>query len=130
MLPALLLTLGVLGLPTSAMGQDIDLTGDWLLTVESPNGTGERELTLIQDGAELSGEVSSSRAAGDLSGTIEGNEFTFVALVQMAGGGFEIFYKGTITDGVMSGTVDFGDYGSGTFTGVRVESPPALSPRR
>ncbi len=121
-LPTLIFALAALGLPMEAIGQDLDVSGDWILTVESPNGTGERQVTFIQDGEELTGEISSSRAAGDLTGTIEGNEVTFVAVVFMDSGAFEITYSATITDGVMTGTVDFGSYGSGTFTGRRAES--------
>lgn len=121
-LPTLVLALAALGLPMNAVGQDLDLSGEWIFTVESPNGTGTRQVTLIQDGNELTGEISSERAAGDLSGTVDGDQVTFVAVVFMDSGAFEITYTATVTDGVMSGTVDFGSYGSGTFTGRRVES--------
>jgi len=124
---AFLLALGVLGSPSQATAQDVDLTGDWVLTVESPNGTGERQVTFIQDGTELSGEIASSRAAGPLSGTIEGAEVAFVAMVMMESGPFEITYTGTVTGDEMEGAVAFGSYGSGTFKGHRVE--PATETR-
>jgi hypothetical protein len=120
-LTALLLTVASLVLPGQTRAQEIDLTGEWLLTVESPNGTGQRDLTLVQEGSELTGEIMSSRAGGDLTGTIDGNEITFIAVVYMESGSFDITYRATLEDGVMKGTVDFGDYGSGTFTGKRVE---------
>ncbi len=116
---ALLVSVGALTLPVEAAAQDLDLTGEWVLTVESPNGTGERNLTLVQDGETLSGEIMSPRASGELSGTVEGDQVMFVAVVQMDSGAFEITYIATITDGKMRGTVDFGDYGSGSFTGRR-----------
>ena len=97
------------------------MSGTWVLTVESPNGTGQRDLTLVQDGNELSGEISSSRASGELSGTLEGNEVVFLAVVYMESGSFDITYTATVTGDEMKGTVDFGDYGSGTFTGKRID---------
>lgn len=118
-LSTLFLALGALALPGQTFAQDLDLSGEWLLTVESPNGTGSRDLTLVQEGNELTGEIMSSRAGGELSGTVDGNELTFVAVVYMESGSFDITYTATVTDGVMKGTVDFGDYGSGTFTGKR-----------
>ena len=123
-LSALLLTLVTLGLPVEAPGQSLDVSGEWVLTVTSPNGTGERQLTLVQDGNTLSGEISSSRAAGKLSGTVDGDTVTFVAVVQMDSGPFEITYTATVTGDEMEGTVDFGSYGTGTFTGRRAKSSP------
>jgi hypothetical protein len=121
-LATLLFALGVLALPAEILAQDVDLSGKWALTVESPNGTGQRELTLVQTGNELTGEIISSRADGELTGTVDGNEITFVAVVYMESGSFDITYHGTISGDEMKGTVDFGDYGSGTFTGKRVET--------
>jgi hypothetical protein len=122
LLSVLFVALATLGFPGQTLGQDLDLSGKWVLTVESPNGTGQRDLTLVQEGNTLTGEIMSSRAGGDLEGTVEGNEVTFIAIVYMESGSFDITYTGTVIDGEMKGTVDFGDYGSGTFTGKRVES--------
>jgi len=80
----------------------------------------------VQDGDDLTGEISSSRAAGDLVGTVDGDVVTFVALLMMNDGPFEVTYSATIENGVMTGTVDFGSYGSGTFTGVRAQSESGL----
>lgn len=120
-LPVLLLTLGVLAVPQAATAQDIDLTGDWVFTVESPNGTGERSATFVQEGNELTGDIASSMAAGPLSGTVEGDKVVFVAIVQMDSGAFEITYEGTVADGEITGTVEFGSYGAGTFRARRAE---------
>ncbi len=124
-LPALLLALGTLGLPVAATAQGLDLSGEWVLTVESPNGTGERQVTFVQDGDALSGEISSSRAAGELTGTVDGDKVTFVAVVQLEGGAFDITYTATVTGDEMEGSVDFGSYGSGSFKGRRVKPAPS-----
>ena len=121
-LSALLFAAGTLVAPAMIVGQDLDLSGKWLLTVESPNGTGSRDLTLVQVGNDLTGEIASSRAIGDLEGTVDGDQVTFVAVVYMESGSFDITYTGTIKDDEMEGTVDFGSYGSGTFTGRRDKS--------
>jgi len=120
-LPLLLLALTVLAFPLGASAQDFDLTGDWVLTVESPNGTGQRSVTFVQEDNELSGDIASSQAAGPLSGTVDGDKVTFVAIVQMDSGPFEITYTGTFADDEITGTVEFGSYGSGTFRGRRAE---------
>jgi hypothetical protein len=121
------MAIGILGFPGGATAQDVDLTGDWVFTVDSPNGSGERQVTFVQEGNKLSGEIASSRAAGPLSGSIEGAEVAFVAMVMMESGPFEITYTGTVTGEGIEGKVEFGSYGSGTFKGRRVE--PATETR-
>ena len=125
---ALLLAVTVLGAgEAAAQGEPgpkpaFDLTGEWILDVMSPNGAGTRDVTFTQDGNKLTGEIASSMAAGPLTGTIEGNVVTFVAAVYMESGAFEITYRASWVDGELKeGTVDFGSYGSGTFTGHRKE---------
>jgi hypothetical protein len=120
----LLLAFAAGGFPGQIEAQAVELSGAWVLTVESPNGTGERQVTFIQDGDALSGEISSSRAAGLLIGTVVGDEVTFVATVMMDSGAFDITYRATVTGDEMVGTVDFGSYGRGTFTGHKVQSSP------
>ena len=121
-LPFLLLALAASGLPAEAAAQGLDLSGAWVLTVTSPNGTGERQVIFVQDGHDLTGQISSSRATGALTGSVEGDKVTFLAVVEMESGAFEIVYEATVADGEMKGTVDFGDYGTGTFTGRRANS--------
>lgn len=97
-----------------------DLSGDWVLTVETPNGTGTRNVTFEQEGGALSGTISSSMAAGPLVGSIVGDQVSFVATVSMSSGDFDIVYEATLRDGrLVDGIVDLGAYGSGTFTGER-----------
>jgi len=118
-LTVLFLALALVGAHGMA-AQTIDLTGAWILNVNSPNGAGTRDVTFVQTENVLSGEIASSMAAGPLTGTIEGDKVTFVATVFMESGSFEVTYRATWVDGELKdGTVDFGSYGSGTFTGHR-----------
>jgi hypothetical protein len=108
----------------SAAPQVPDVSGAWTLTVQSPNGTGTREVTINQDGSAITGYISSSMATGELRGSVEGDQIFFVAVVAMDSGDFEITYQATLQDGMMvDGVVDFGDYGGGTFTGKRKSTP-------
>jgi len=120
-----LLFAGLLGLaPVLAQAgaaQEFDLSGDWVFTVQSPNGTGTREVTITQEGDVVTGTVSSSRAAGDFTGVVEGDQVTFTVLLTMDSGQFAVTYDAVIVDDEMEGTVDFGDYGAGTFTGQRAD---------
>ena len=101
---------------------EFDLTGEWVFNVESPNGLGERQVNFVQEGNKLTGEISSSMASGDLEGTIEGDQVFFVASIFMDAGAFAVTYKATYLDGQLrNGTIDFGDYGGGSFMGYRKE---------
>lgn len=105
----------------SLAAQETSMTGKWIFTVESPNGTGTRQVTLVQEGDSLSGTISSSRASGDITGWIEGSTVTIRTELMMESGPFTVYYTATRTGETLSGDVDFGDYGVGTFTGRRDE---------
>lgn len=96
-----------------------DVAGTWDLSVSSPNGTGSRVLKLQQDGEKLTGEIESSMSGGKVAGTIKENAIAFTASVAMDTGTFEIRYTGKVDGDKMSGDVDFGEYGRGTWSGVR-----------
>jgi hypothetical protein len=118
---ALLLAITLVG-SQDARAQEpaFDLTGEWIFNVESPNGMGERQVTFVQEGNKLTGEISSSMATGDIEGTIEGDKITFVASIFMDAGSFAVTYEATYVDGELrNGSVDFGDYGGGSFMGYR-----------
>ena len=96
-----------------------NVAGTWDLSVTSPNGTGNRLLTLRQDGEKVTGEIESSVGTGKVAGSVKENAIAFIATVTMETGTFEIEYTGKVDGAKMSGDVDFGDYGRGTWTGVR-----------
>ncbi|MDH3732287.1 MAG: hypothetical protein OEU54_02090 [Gemmatimonadota bacterium] len=126
---------GLLGLSPAVAGagaaQELDLTGAWEFAVQSPNGAGTREVQLVQVGDSISGTISSSRATGDLDGVLEGDRLSFTVVLTMESGPFVVTYRATVTGDEMVGTIDFGDYGSGTFTGLRSKAKltPAFGSR-
>lgn len=106
-------------LAQTGAAQELDLSGEWVFTVQSPNGTGTREVTFDQEGDNLSGTIASSQAAGEFTGVVEGDQITFTVILTMESGLFPVTYDATVTGDEMEGTIDFGDYGQGTFTGRR-----------
>ncbi|MFV1985963.1 MAG: hypothetical protein ACC682_01670 [Gemmatimonadota bacterium] len=120
-----LLCAGLLGFASAAIqpavAQDLDLTGEWVFTVQSPNGSGTRQVTFFQEGEVLTGTIASSQAEGDLEGVLDGDQASFTVVITMSSGVFAIVYDATVTGDEMEGTVDFGDYGQGTFTGKRAD---------
>jgi hypothetical protein len=93
---------------------DVDVTGDWEMTMESPRG-GEitRALHFEQDGEKIT--VTMEGRQGDEitgEGTIKGNEIEWTISRSTPRGGMTMAYKGTVDGDSMSGTVEMGDFGS------------------
>jgi hypothetical protein len=120
-------SLASFSVPGDIHAQEMSLTGNWEFTVESPNGTGNRQVALVQEGDSLSGTITSSRASGPVTGWVHADTVTILAELTMDSGPFTVVYEATLRDGTLTGIVDFGDYGAGTFTGRKVEAPWADS---
>lgn len=111
-------------LAQTGAAQELDVTGTWEFATQSPNGPGTRQVVLAQHGDSISGTISSSRASGDLVGVLEGDQLTFTVILMMESGPFPVSYSAIVSGDGMVGTIDFGDYGAGTFTGTRTDSGP------
>ncbi len=97
-----------------------DLTGSWIFSVTTENGTGTPSVTLEQEGEEITGLYSSPRlGARRLMGTFDGETLVFRIA---PGEGSEVImtFTGTLQeDGTLAGTADFGGMGGASFTAVR-----------
>jgi hypothetical protein len=105
----------------SAVAYDVDVTGDWEMTMESPRG-GEmtRAVHFEQDGEKVTVTMESRRGDDVRSeGTIKGNEIEWTVSRETPRGAMTLVYKGTVDGNTMKGTVDFGDMGSGDWTAKR-----------
>jgi hypothetical protein len=96
-----------------------DVAGTWTLSVESPRGTSESKLVLTQAGEQLTGTLTSQRGEMPVKGTLKGNTLALSYTVDMQGNQMEIKYDGTVDGSTMSGTVAYGQMGSGKFTGKK-----------
>ena len=114
----LLSSVGALVLSAVVLAQT-NVTGKWLLDVQTDAGTGNPTITLKQDGEALTGRYSGQLGEADLKGTIKGNEFTFAFSGDMQGQQFTVTYKGTVDKDTMKGTLDLAGMATGTFTGKK-----------
>jgi hypothetical protein len=94
----------------------VDVTGTWDLSVETPQGTMSLSATLKQDGEKLTGTQSSQMGEVTLEGSVKGTDIAFVVIINMQGQDLTITYTGKIDGEAMSGAVDFGGYGSSTWS--------------
>ena len=115
-----LAVIAVLGLVLSAsvaMAADekADINGFWELEVESPSGSGAPTMDLKEEGGKISGGYVGALGETDVTGEIKGNKFT----IKFDAAGLDIVYKGKLSGDSMSGSVDLGPYGMGTFKGKK-----------
>jgi len=95
------------------------VTGTWELNVESPMGSRASDAVFTQTGETLGGKMVSSRGEVPLAGTIKGDAVAFGINVNVQGQDLQIDYTGTVTGDTMSGTVVFGSFGDGKWTGKK-----------
>jgi hypothetical protein len=105
--------------PPPAAAKVTDVTGTWELNVESPMGSRASDAIFTQTGETLGGKMVSPRGEVPLSGAIKGEAITFGLTVNVQGQNLQIDYTGTVTGDTMSGTVVFGSFGDGKWTGKR-----------
>jgi hypothetical protein len=112
-----------LALAGSAFAQDkpkdtpkIDVTGIWDMSIETPQGTRTLASTFKQDGEKLTGTQASEMGEFQLQGTVKGADIAFAMVIDMQGQQMTISYAGKVDGETMSGTVEFGTFGSSTWT--------------
>lgn len=102
-------------------GQDVDVTGKWELTSETPRGMMTSTLVFEQDGTELKGTLEGQRGTVEFDGgTVEGNTISFTMVRSGQGRTFEMAYTGTVEGDTMNGTMST-PRGEQPWTAKRVE---------
>jgi hypothetical protein len=99
--------------------QDKNVSGNWKLTIETPNGPGTPSLVLKQEGEKLTGTYKGRFGESPLEGTVKGNEIKFTVKVNAQGNELAIEYAGAVEGDTMKGKVKFGEFGEGTFSGKK-----------
>ena len=105
--------------PPPAAAKVTDVSGTWELNVESPMGSRASDAIFTQSGETLGGKMVSPRGEVPLTGTVSGDTVKFGINVNVQGQNLQIDYSGTVTGDTMSGTVVFGSFGDGKWTGKK-----------
>ena len=105
--------------PPPAAAKITDVSGTWELNVESPMGSRASDAIFTQTGEALAGKMVSPRGETPLTGTLKGDAIAFGINVNVQGQNLQIDYTGTVTGDTMSGTVVFGSFGDGKWTGKK-----------
>lgn len=75
---------------------------------------------LKQAGEKLSGTYAGRYGTEPLTGTVTGDDIVFELNMNAEGQSLKVVYKGRVQNaGNMKGEVEFGEFGNGTWTGVK-----------
>jgi hypothetical protein len=101
---------------------DVNVTGNWDITISTPRGERTRSSEFIQDGEKLT-VIAQDREGNkvEAKGSVKGDDIEWTLRRQTPRGTFEMHYKGKIEGDSMKGTVSFGSRGSGDWSAERSE---------
>jgi hypothetical protein len=104
--------LGLAVLALTLLGAD--LTGTWTAAVTLDAGSGNATFAFKQEGNKLTGTYTGVVGTANVTGTVNGSDVEWSFDAEQAG---KVSYKGKLgADGKITGTVQYGQLGSGTFT--------------
>jgi hypothetical protein len=96
-----------------------DVTGTWIMAVETGAGSGSPTFILVQKGEALSGSYKGQLGKAQVTGSVKGDEVTIEYKVDGQAGSLAVKYTGKTDGKTMSGKVSLGQLGDGTFTGTK-----------
>ena len=99
--------------------QSTNVSGNWKLTFETPNGAANPSVVLKQEGEKLTGTYKGRFGDAPLEGAVKGKEIKFTVKVNAQGQEFLLEYAGTVDGDAMKGKVKFGDMGEADFSGKK-----------
>lgn len=114
---AALLAMGAFAIAQVAAAADV--TGTWIMAVQTSAGSGSPTFVLVQKGDALSGSYKGQLGEAQVTGTVKGDDVTIEYKVDGQAGSLAVKYSGKTDGKTMSGTVSLGQLGEGTFTGSK-----------
>jgi hypothetical protein len=118
------LFVALLAAPAAAQ---INLTGDWDMTIESPQGTNTVKVTLTQDGEKVSGLFKSEMGELPFTGTLVGADLKFAFAIPIQGQSLDIVVTGKADGATLAGKMQFGGFGEGDWTAKRAPAAAATT---
>jgi hypothetical protein len=109
----------VIALIAMQVSRAADVTGTWIMAVQTSAGSGSPTFTLVQKGDAISGTYKGQLGEAPVTGTMSGNDITLEFSVDAQGQNLTIKYTGKVDGKSVSGNVTLGAFGSGTFTGTK-----------
>ena len=133
MLCALLALACPVVLAVSAMAQESNVTGDWDITINTPQGERKAKASFKQEGEKLTGGLK--RQGGDLplEGTVKGKEIKLKYTIKFQEQDMVITLSGNVEGDAIKGDADFGGLAQGDWNAKRASATassaaPAAAP--
>ena len=104
--------------PIAALAQ-VDVTGDWTVTVESPQGVASIDATMKQTGEELTGTITSPMGSVEFKGKVVKDALNVSYTLDMQGNTIQIVMTGTVAGDSMTGNLNFGGLGDVPWSAKR-----------
>lgn len=103
-------------IPILLIAQEVNVPGDWEMTMEMRGREMTRNLHIDQDGEIIT--VTMEGRMGEITGegTIKGNKIEWSVTRSTQRGDMTMAYSGTVEGDTMSGEVQMGDFGSTEWT--------------
>lgn len=105
-------------LVTAQPAQAADVTGTWIMSVQTSAGSGTPTFKLTQKAGVITGTYKGQLGEAPVNGTIKDDDVTWQFDVETQGIPLTITYTGKISGKAISGKVTLGQFGEGTFTGT------------
>ena len=87
--------------------ENVDVSGNWELTMQSPRREFASDVTFVQEGDKLTVTMEGMRGGGEVTGegTITGSTIEWSVTRETPRGEFTMTYTGTVSGNTMSGEV-------------------------
>src|SRR5262245_46479291 len=95
------------------------VAGTWKLTFQTDQGAVDADMTLKQDGEKVTGSLVSPQGEAPLEGTYKGGKLVLSLSVDAQGQQLVITFNGALEKDTLKGDVDFGGFGSATWSATR-----------
>lgn len=93
-----------------------NVSGDWTLTINGPQGATDADVTFKQDGDKVTGTMSSMAGETNVAGTVTGSSLALAFNVVTPNGPIDVKMTAEVSGNEMKGVVDF-SMGTADFTG-------------
>jgi hypothetical protein len=115
-LPVLAVIAVLAAAPASAQ---TDVTGDWLVTVESPQGATTIDASMKQNGEELTGTITSPMGSVEFKGKIVSDAIDVTYTLELQGNSIPIAMTGKVAGDAITGNLNLGGLGDVPWTAKR-----------
>jgi hypothetical protein len=95
------------------------VTGDWDVTINSPQGSNTSKVSFKQDADKLDGLFKSPAGELAFKGTVDGDSVKFTFTVNFQGMPLDIKMDGKVAGDTIAGKADFGGFAEGDWTAKR-----------